>query len=105
MTEEWTPEYSPWRHGGWYVDNVRYPGGAVGCVSRNYPDKKWRVVCNTLGGAVFPNRDAAARAERAYTLYLEAITCPEKQQEPCHGASLGWRCELPIGHTGKHGEK
>src|SRR5580700_4881304 len=33
---DWSPVYSPWRHGGWYVDNVRYPSGAVGCVSRNY---------------------------------------------------------------------
>ena len=38
--------YSPWRHGGWYVDNIRYPSGAVGCVSRNYRDRKWRIVCD-----------------------------------------------------------
>ena len=23
--ETWEPIFSPWRHGGWYVDNVRYP--------------------------------------------------------------------------------
>lgn len=62
--------YSPWRHGGWYVDNVRYPSGAVGCVSRNYADRKWRIVCDDRGypgGPVdytYANRDAAARAER-----------------------------------------
>jgi len=39
---EFEPVYAPWRHGGWYVTNVRYPSGAVGCVSRNYPEKKWR---------------------------------------------------------------
>ena len=31
----WTPEYEKWRHGGWYVCNVRYPSGAIGCVSNN----------------------------------------------------------------------
>jgi hypothetical protein len=70
--QEWTPVYSGWRHGGWYVDNVRYPSGACGCVSSNYPDKKWRIVCdsrrNDLGGSgdyTFASRDAAARAELA----------------------------------------
>lgn len=63
--EEWTPTYSPWRHGGWYVNNVRYPSGAVGCVSRNYPDKKWRIVCDDRpGDHTYASRDAAARAER-----------------------------------------
>lgn len=63
----WTPRYSPWRHGGWYVDNCRYPNGAIGCVSRNYPDRKWRIVCDPRPHAhelyTYPNRDAAARAE------------------------------------------
>jgi hypothetical protein len=68
---EWAPTFSPWRHGGWYVDNVIYPSGAVGCVSRNYPDRKWRIVCDErtdsfgLPTHTFPNRDAAARAEHA----------------------------------------
>lgn len=58
--------YSPWRHGGWYT-NVMYPSGACGCVSRNYPDGKWRIVCDRRPEAeqeTYPNRDAAARAER-----------------------------------------
>jgi hypothetical protein len=59
--------YSRWRHGGWYVDNVRYPSGAVGCVSRNYPDRKWRIVCHPLadrkGEPTFGSRDEAARWE------------------------------------------
>lgn len=58
--------YSPWRHGGWYVNNVRHPSGAVGCVSRNYPDGKWRIVCDPRDfedQPTFKNRDAAARAE------------------------------------------
>jgi len=64
-------DYSPWRHGGWYVGAVRYPDGACGCVSRNYVDKKWRIVCHPLPheqAPTFPNRDAAARAEQAIAL-------------------------------------
>lgn len=63
----WEPAFSPWRHGGWYVDNLRYPSGAVGCVSRNYPDKKWRIACDPRPfdeQPTFPNRIAAARGER-----------------------------------------
>ena len=67
---EWKPSYSRWRHGGWYVRNVIYPNGAMGCVSNNYPDNKWRIACDDrckeLGGDgdfTFPSRDAAARAE------------------------------------------
>jgi hypothetical protein len=58
--------YLPWRHGGWYVDEVRYPSGAVGCVSRNYPDRKWRIVCDPRPFEEQPayrTRDEAARAE------------------------------------------
>jgi hypothetical protein len=58
-------EYEPWRHGGWYVLNVRHPSGAVGCVSRNYEDRKWRIVCDEReGDCTYPSREAAARAER-----------------------------------------
>jgi hypothetical protein len=68
--------YSRWRHGGWYVDNVHYPSGAVGCVSRNYGDRKWRIACDErrrTGTNVPPSqvvdhtyrtRDEAATAER-----------------------------------------
>jgi hypothetical protein len=59
-------EYSRWRHGGWYVHNVRYPSGAVGCVSRNFPDGKWRIVCDPRPfdeRPTFKTRDDAARAE------------------------------------------
>ena len=59
--------YSAWRHGGWYVHNVRYPSGAIGCVSRNYADRKWRIACDDRVNAhalyTYPNRDAAALAE------------------------------------------
>lgn len=64
MTKQWTPSYERWRHGGWYVTNVRYPTGSVGCVSSNYPDGKWRIVCDRRDGdATYPTRDEAARAE------------------------------------------
>ena len=62
-------EYDRWRHGGWYVTNLRYPSGAVGCVSRNYDDRKWRVVCDprnfTDVEVAYPTRDAAAAGECA----------------------------------------
>lgn len=60
----WLPVYEPWRHGGWYVTNIRYQSGACGCVSRNYPDRKWRIVC-AEGRGTFRTRDEAALAERA----------------------------------------
>ncbi|HTB50085.1 MAG TPA: hypothetical protein VK701_03840 [Solirubrobacteraceae bacterium] len=79
---DWTPSYSPWRHGGWYVDNVGYPSGAVGCVSRNYADRKWRIVCDERGGDhTYPNRDAAARAEHDITLALCRADLTDAQRE------------------------
>lgn len=71
MSEQWIPQYEAWRHGGWYVMNTRYPSGAVGCVSRNYSDRKWRIVCDDNAGPgepgdiTFKTRDDAARAEHA----------------------------------------
>lgn len=59
----WSPRYERWRHGGWYVTNVRYPTGAVGCVSRNYPDRKWRIVCGPQH-ITFSSRNDAAHAEK-----------------------------------------
>ena len=67
MSEKSKFHYSAWRHGGWYVDNVRYKSGAVGCVSRNYKDGKWRIVCDPRPfeeQPTFKSRDAAAAAER-----------------------------------------
>jgi hypothetical protein len=62
-----TPLYEKWRHGGWCVLNVRYPSGAVGCVTNNFADKKWRIACDSRPFAeqpTFKTRDAAARAEK-----------------------------------------
>jgi hypothetical protein len=67
--------YSKWRHGGWYVDNLRYPSGAVGCVSRNYKDGKWRIACDPRlfeDQPTFKTRDDAARGERALIAELDA---------------------------------
>jgi hypothetical protein len=61
-----THTYEAWRHGGWYVLDVRYPSGAVGCVSRNYPDRKWRIACDPRPDGhehTYPSREAAADAE------------------------------------------
>ncbi len=71
--------YTRWRHGGWYVHDVRYPSGAIGCVSRNYADGKWRIACDPRPfdlQPTFKNRDQAARAE-----YLLA-TAAHRAKEP-----------------------
>lgn len=74
MTVEFQPEYEPWRHGGWYVTNVRHVTGAVGCVSRRMvnaegkADRKWRIVCDPRpGDHTYKSRDEAARAEHRIT--------------------------------------
>jgi hypothetical protein len=62
--------YSRRRHAGWYIDNVRYPSGACGCVSRNYEDRKWRIVCDPRPfdeRPTFKTREEAATAEWALT--------------------------------------
>ncbi len=67
MQKQTSFDYSAWRHGGWYVHDVRYASGAIGCVSRNYPDKKWRIVCDPRLFAheflTYKTRDAAAQSE------------------------------------------
>ncbi len=62
--KEFVPTFSHWRHGGWYVNNVCYPSGAIGCVSNNYTDKKWRIVCGPHR-LTFSTRNDAAKAEYA----------------------------------------
>lgn len=89
LDTEKTFSYERWRHGGWYVSGVSYPSGCCGCVSNNYADKKWRIVCderrgnlNETGDFTFPSREAAARAEQLLTIeaWREALT--ETPQEP-----------------------
>ncbi|BDE73439.1 MAG TPA: hypothetical protein PK306_06470 [Aquabacterium sp.] len=86
-------DYSPWRHGGWYVSEVRYPSGACGCVSRNYPDKKWRIVCdnrrgdlNAPGDVTFRSRDEAARAEQVLALHAWVELIRSSTEGSGHGA-------------------
>lgn len=70
-SDNWEPIFSKWRHGGWYVTNITHPGGASGCVSNNYDDKKWRITCDPRPfneQPTFKTRDAAARAERDLAL-------------------------------------
>lgn len=83
---EWQPGYSRWRHGGRYT-SVRYPSGGCGCVSNNYADRMWRIVCDrrrpgielaVLGDVTYPSREAAARAEYALTKMEEAGLYPPR---------------------------
>ena len=59
--------YEKWRHGGWYwfaPEAIRWPNGGCGCVSRNYPDGKWRIVCDPRpGDHTYKTRGEAASAE------------------------------------------
>lgn len=71
IDDTWAPMFSQWRHGGFYVNNVRYPSGSIGCVSNNFVDGQWRIVCderrnnlNEPGDFTFQSREDAARAER-----------------------------------------
>lgn len=86
--------YSRWRHGGWYVSGVRYPSGACGCVSSNYPDKKWRIVCddrrkalNEPGDLTFGSREAAARAEQVLALQAWEATVRQTTDSEVGAAS------------------
>lgn len=70
--DAWEPVFSPWRHGGWIISNLQTSSGGSGCVSNNYPDSQWRIVCdsrriklNEPGDITFPTRLEAAKSERA----------------------------------------
>lgn len=71
MNEDWEPAYRWWRHGGWYVINACWPGGAALIVTRNCYDGKWRIYDqvlreNSVDVPTYRTRDAAARAAREY---------------------------------------
>jgi hypothetical protein len=58
--------YERWRHGGWYVAEVTWPNGGCGCVTRNFPDRKWRIACDNRPfdqQPTFRTRDDGARGE------------------------------------------
>jgi hypothetical protein len=90
MTNNTEFTYERWRHGGWYVTNLRYPNGALGCVSRNYPDKKWRISCDPRPfekQPTFRSRDEAARAERdliakTITVWVVTTCIPDRGEKP-----------------------
>lgn len=67
---EFRPCLTKWRHGGWYVNNVVYASKAIGCISNNYPDGRWRIVCDDRrdqldapGDYTYATREEAALAE------------------------------------------
>jgi hypothetical protein len=63
---DFEPAYERRRQGGWYVLGVRHKNGGIGCVSRDYPDRRWRIVCDSRDGYhTYASRDEAARAEYA----------------------------------------
>lgn len=100
-------EYSPWRHGGWYVHNVRYPNGAIGCVSRNYADHKWRIVCDRRpfeDRPTFKNRDDAARAEWMLTQSAKLAPFTVIYTEPSEGLEL-WQFFECSADDGDHAEE
>lgn len=100
----WTPVFSRWRHGGWYVDNVHFPQGHVGCVSRNYPDHKWRIVCDERrrelgeeGDFTYRSRDDAAKAEYALAAAEHvrlSVDCPIDLTHPYSDYTLKQAVEL-----------
>lgn len=72
-SEKWRPSYEPWRHGGSYVWNLRYPSGAVGCIAsaRHTISGKFEIACDPRRGTgvdekelQYKTRDEAAYAER-----------------------------------------
>lgn len=71
---DWEPTYSPWRHGGHYVDNLVYPDGAVGCIvsPRNSPSGKFQIACGSweIVSETYSTRKAAAFAEREHAMQL-----------------------------------
>jgi hypothetical protein len=76
--------YERWRHGGWYVFEVRYPSGAVGCVSRNYADRKWRIACDPRDTPpTFRNRTEAAKAEYRLVREMYPELTTKAEPPPC----------------------
>ncbi len=93
-TRPWKADYLRWRHGGWYVCNTRYPNGGCGCVSNNYDDKRWRIVCDSRPleqMPVFSSREDAAQAERIF-VEREALL------EACKAVQMyGMKGKMPDG--------
>lgn len=101
--------YEPWRHGGWYVPGVRYPSGAIGSVSRNHKDRRWRIACDPRGfdaAPTFESRDEAARAEwELAQAQFRALTADDieariaEQQAKFGSRADGWCDWLRTAHA------
>ena len=55
------PDYSPWRHRGWYVHNNRWPNGGCGCVTNNF------------GSAADPNKPDGTAIRREFAGLMKAV--------------------------------
>lgn len=70
--DDWEPTFSPWRHGGSYVDNITYPEGAVGCIvsARHTYSGKFQIACgpSEVVDEKYSTRRAAAFAEREHAM-------------------------------------
>ena len=71
----WKPTYSRWRHGGYYVDNLYYPSGAVGCIvsARYTHDGLFHLACDPRPvdqRVGYRTREEAAYAEREMVLCM-----------------------------------
>jgi hypothetical protein len=95
----WKPQYDHWRHGGWYV-NTYHPRGHVDCVSRNYTDKKWRIVGKDgPGQPTYRNRDEAAYAARALALMeWDHPPCEKCKNTNERGDEYCAECGEPLTH-------
>ena len=102
----WIAACSRWRHGGWYVHNTRYPNGGCGCVSNNYDDKRWRVVCDSRPLEkipIFSSREDAANGERYFVEHqamLESLRMFLQLNPTCHrGVEPCGECAVCLGRT------
>ena len=89
---EFVPVFEKWRHGGWYVTNIHYPSGAVGCVGKT-DDGKWAIACGPswLVDLRFSTRTDAANAE-----YLFAQHLIWSNNDNAPGSSGGRHAELIL---------
>jgi hypothetical protein len=71
-TPKFTASYERWPHRRWRNNSAVYPSGTAGCISNNYPDKRWRISCTliNLDHLTFSSRDDAAKAETLFTYAL-----------------------------------
>lgn len=78
---ESTQVLSQWQEGGWELKGIYFPDRRRCFVSRNYPDKRWRIVADPRAtssgneGATYPTRESAIRAARCLcaTCWLDVL--------------------------------